>query len=105
MHDKSDTPYTRTFERASRHTHKNKASEKPKHSAKSYAVWLLSKREYSATSLHKKLLARGYETEEITAVMQFLQEHNYQSDARYAGMKARTVAHCAGDWKIAKSLA
>lgn len=105
MHDKADIRYSRTSERASRNARGNKVSEKPKHSAKAYAVWLLSKREYSAATLHKKLLARGYDAEEVTAVMRFLQEHNYQSDARYAGMKARSAAHRAGDWKITQSLA
>lgn len=105
MHDKTDIRYSRTSERASRKPRGNKTEEKPRHSAKAYAVWLLSKREYSAAGLHRKLLARGYAAEEIEAATLFLQEHNYQSDERYAGMKARSVAHRAGDWKIAQSLA
>lgn len=106
MHDKDAPHFTRTSDRASRkvQVQKSGASEKPKQSAKAYAVWLLSKREYSAVNLEKKLLARGYENEEIEATMRFLQDNNYQSDVRYAGMKARSTAHRAGNWKIARSL-
>jgi regulatory protein len=104
MHDKTAVQYSRTSERARCKTRKSKTQEKPRHSAKAYAVWLLSKREYSAATLQKKLLMRGYDAEETAAALQFLQENNYQSDARYAGMKARSTAHRAGDWKISRQL-
>lgn len=105
MHDKSDIVYSRTSERASHRTNNSAAAEKPAQSAKSYAIWLLSKREYSAAALQQKLLKRGYDPEETAITLQFLREHNYQSDTRYAGMKARSAAHRAGDWKIAAALA
>jgi regulatory protein len=106
MHDKADIVYSRTSERVSpRRPNKTPTQEKPKQSAKAYAVWLLSKREYSAATLQKKLLKRGYAAEETAAALQFLRAHNYQSDTRYAGMKARSTAHRAGDWKIAMALA
>lgn len=105
MHDKPGILYSRTSDRASRKTRQDKAAEKPRQSAKAYAAWLLSRREYSAATLEKKLLTRGYDAEETAAALQFLREHNYQSDARYAGIKARSTAHRAGDWKIAMALA
>ena len=105
MHDKADISYSRTSERPARKRSKSGDAEKPRHSVKAYAAWLLSKREYSAAMLQKKLLARGYDAEETAAALHFLREHNYQSDARYAGMKARSTAHRAGDWKISMALA
>ncbi|MDQ9169533.1 regulatory protein RecX [Oxalobacteraceae bacterium R-40] len=104
MQDKTDVRYSRTSERSPGKTRGSKTPEKPRHSAKAYAIWLLSKREYSAATLRKKLLARGYDAEETATAMQFLQENNYQSDSRYAGMKARSTAHRAGDWKISRQL-
>lgn len=105
MSDKADIRYSRTSERRVKETNKKQPAEKPKHSAKAYAVWLLSRREYSAATLQMKLLRRGYDAHETASAMQFLQDHQYQSDARYAGMKARGTAHRAGDWKIAVALA
>lgn len=104
MSDKTDIQYSRTSDRPSRKT-RTSSGEKPKQSAVAYAVWLLSKREYSATVLKEKLLARAYPSDEVDAAMRFLQENNYQSDARYAGMKARGTAHRAGNLKIAMALA
>jgi SOS response regulatory protein OraA/RecX len=104
MPDKTDIHYSRTSERWPR-KERTRSAEKPKQSATAYAVWLLSRREYSAALLQEKLLARGYASDEVSATMRFLHENNYQSDTRYAGMKARNTAHRAGDRKIAMLLA
>ena len=47
---------------------------------------------------------RGYSEQEADEAMAFVQAHNYQSDERYAGMKARSTAHRAGDRKIQMTL-
>jgi regulatory protein len=74
--------------------------EKPRQSSQSYAIWHLSRREYSAAELRKKIIQRGYSEEEADLAMAFVQENNYQSDERYAGIKARSTAHRAGNRKI-----
>lgn len=74
--------------------------EKPRHSSTSYAIWHLSRREFSAAELRKKLILRGYSEEEADEAIAFVQANNYQSDERYAGMKARATAHRAGNRKI-----
>jgi regulatory protein len=97
--------YTRTSDKRRFKPTERKKPEKPPHSSRSYAVWLLSKREYSAATLRQKLLTRGYSAEETDEAMQFVQTNNYQSDERYAGMKARSTAHRAGNRKISMALA
>lgn len=59
---------------------------------KSYALYLLSRREYSFVELRQKLIQKNYATEEIAAVMGELKEKKLQSDDRYAEMliRART---------------
>lgn len=74
--------------------------EKPSQSSKSYAVWHLSRREFSAAELRKKIILRGYSEEEADEAIAFVQANNFQSDERYAGMKARSTAHRAGNRKI-----
>lgn len=92
--------------RTSERVQKQKSFEKtkPRHSSKSYAVWHLSRREYSAAELRQKLILRGYSEDEANEAMAFVQANNYQSDERYAGMKARTTAHRAGNRKIQMAL-
>lgn len=78
--------------------------EKPKQLAKTYALWLLSRREYSAANLKKKLLQRGYEAPQVEEAMQFVIENRYQSDERFAGMTARQAERRAGNRRIAMKL-
>jgi regulatory protein len=93
--------YTRTSDRyKNRPATEKKEKEKPRQSSKSYALWHLSRREFSAAELRKKIIQRGYTEQEADEAMAFVQEHNYQSDERYAGMKARSTAHRAGNRKI-----
>jgi regulatory protein len=94
--------YTRTSDRYKNRPGPDakKEKEKPRQSSKSYALWHLSRREFSAAELRKKIIQRGYSEQEADEAMAFVQEHNYQSDERYAGMKARSTAHRSGNRKI-----
>lgn len=78
--------------------------EKPAHSSKSYAVWLLSRRDYSAGILRNKLILRGYSAEEADEALAFVVAHRYQSDARYAQSLASSLARRAGNSRIAMTL-
>lgn len=78
--------------------------EKPKQPARKYAIWLLSKWEYSAEVLKRKLVLRGYSQEEAADAISFAVENGFQSDERYACSKARAAQNRAGDLKIALAL-
>jgi regulatory protein len=92
--------FTRTSDRRRETDSLAAKKEKPRQSSKSYALWHLSRRELSAAELRKKIVLRGYSEEEADEAMAFVQANNYQSDERYAGMKARSTAHRAGNRKI-----
>ena len=77
---------------------------KPRQSAKSYVVWLLSKREYSALELRKKLKLRGYEEAEISEALEFAQSHDFQSDERFARIKTQSSASRLGNRRLAQTL-
>lgn len=101
----SSPEITRTSDRRRRKADSFSAKkEKPRQSSKSYALWHLSRREMSAAELRKKIVLRGYSEEEADEAMAFVRANNYQSDERYAGMKARSVAHRAGNRKIQMDL-
>ena len=74
--------------------------EKPAHSGKSYAVWLLSRRDYSAGILRNKLVLRGYSPEEADEAMAFVIANGYQNDERYAESLARTLSRRAGNSRL-----
>ena len=74
--------------------------EKPAHSSKSYAVWLLSRRDYSAGILRNKLVLRGYSEEEADEAMAFVVANGYQNDARYAESLARSLSRRAGNSRL-----
>jgi regulatory protein len=74
--------------------------EKPAHSSKSYAVWLLSRRDYSAGILRNKLVLRGYSQEEADEAMAFVIANGYQNDARYAESLARSLSRRAGNSRL-----
>jgi regulatory protein len=78
--------------------------EKPTHSSKSYAVWLLSKREYSAKDLIDKIVGRGYSAEEGDEALAFVIANKYQSDERYAGLKARDMERSNGNMRVMMKL-
>ena len=74
--------------------------EKPAHSSKSYAVWLLSRRDYSAGILRNKLVLRGYSVEEADEAMAFVIANGYQNDTRYAESLARSLSRRAGNSRL-----
>lgn len=74
--------------------------EKPAHSSKSYAVWLLSRRDYSAGILRNKLVLRGYGEEEADEAMAFVIANGYQNDERYAESLARSLSRRAGNSRL-----
>ncbi|MES2537589.1 MAG: regulatory protein RecX [Pseudomonadota bacterium] len=77
---------------------------KPEQSSRSYAVWLLSRQDYSALNLRKKLLARGYSEEEAEEAMVFVIANKYQDDTRFAEHRARGVENRAGNVRIEMTL-
>jgi regulatory protein len=79
--------------------------EPPKRSAKSYAVWLLSRREYAARELLDKLTTRGYPPEEAAAAVAEMQRHGFQDDQRFAAGAARTSAQRMGNRSVSAKLA
>lgn len=78
--------------------------EKPAQSAKSYAVWLLARQDYSAASLRRKLSSRGYDDSEIDDAMAFVIDNKYQNDERFAEQRSRGSEHRAGNLRIEMSL-
>ena len=67
-----------------------KGAGRPPPTAKARAIALLARREHSAAELVRKLIGRGFGAAESAAVVQDLASRDYQSDARYAAMLART---------------
>ena len=78
--------------------------EKPAQSAKSYAVWLLSRQDYSAASLRRKLSSRAYDDSEVEDAMQFVIDNKYQNDARFAEQRSRGAENRAGNLRIEMTL-
>ena len=78
--------------------------EKPEQSAKSYAVWLLSRQDYSAASLRRKLSSRGYDGTEVDDAMAFVIDNKYQNDERFAEQRSRGSEHRAGNLRIEMTL-
>ena len=78
--------------------------EKPAQSAKSYAVWLLARQDYSAASLRRKLSSRGYEGSEVDDAMAFVMDNKYQNDERFAEQRSRGAENRAGNMRIEMTL-
>jgi regulatory protein len=78
--------------------------EKPAQSAKSYAVWLLARQDYSAASLRRKLSSRGYDDSEVEDAMAFVIANKYQNDERFAEQRSRGSEHRAGNLRIEMTL-
>lgn len=55
-----------------------------KHSAVSYLLYLLAKREYSEAELRHKLQLKAYGSEEINQAIEQAQTNGWQSDERFA---------------------
>ena len=70
------------------------------------AVGFLARREHARLELARKLADRGFDAEEIEAVLERLVEEGWQSDRRYAESLIRTrSAHRYGPDRIAAELA
>lgn len=61
-------------------------------SAKEKAVDFLSRREYAALELRRKLLSKGYDELDVEEAMAFLIDKGWQSDERYAESLVNTRA-------------
>jgi hypothetical protein len=87
--------YARTSDKKPKYKARDPAQpqQKPKQLAHHYAGWRLSKREYSAAVLRRKLVLRGYSEQEADDALILLQGLNYQSDERYAEMKPGRSNH------------
>lgn len=73
--------------------------------AKRYLAWLLSRREYSAQQLRTKLKQKGYGLEETEEALALMQSYKFQSDERYAQMRARNDAPRSGNYRVRARLA
>lgn len=78
--------------------------EKPRQPAKRYMVWLLSRQDYSAKALRDKLLSKEYPQEEIDAALAWVQEHGFQSDERYARIRADSTSRKHGNRRLTMGL-
>jgi regulatory protein len=83
---------------------KRQEVRKPKN-IRNYVVWLLGRREHSEHELRKRLVQRGCDTAEIEDALKFVKEYDYQSDTRYASMKARSESSRRGNRRISMVLA
>lgn len=77
----------------------------PRQPARSYMLWLLSRRDYSALQLRERLRLRGYEEADVEAAIALAQSYNYQSDTRYAQGRVRSDAPRMGDRRLRAQLA
>ncbi|MDB5841180.1 MAG: RecX family transcriptional regulator [Herminiimonas sp.] len=98
--------FTRSSDRKPRYPKKtaNEPREAPAHSSKSYAVWLLARRDYSAVNLRKKLVMRGYSEEQADEALQFVIANNFQNDKRFAEQRSRGAENRAGNVRIEMTL-
>jgi regulatory protein len=72
--------------------------------ARRYFAWLLSRREYAVSDLRSKAKQKGYLADHIDEAIGFMQQHGFQDDSRYAGMKARQSSSRWGNRRIAQAL-
>lgn len=83
---------------------RRKPAAPPKQPAKNYAVWLLSRRDYSAAQLSDKMVARGYPQEEVAEALAFVQDHRFQDDERFAQAKVQTSGRRLGNRRLRAEL-
>jgi len=83
----------------------DRAGRTPQQSAKSYALWLLSRREWSAKELRQRLKLKGYEEPDIEACLALLEQHGLQSDTRFAHSRVRSKASQLGNRRLRQDLA
>lgn len=63
-----------------------------KQTALQYAVYLLSRRDYSERELRQKLLQKQYEADEVEQSVAKVQEHGWQDDVRFCSLFIRQRA-------------
>ncbi len=59
---------------------------------------LLSRREYSALELKQKLKQKGASAEQITELLDWAQQRDYQNELRYARMQVNAKLHKGYGW-------
>lgn len=76
----------------------------PKRPARDYAMWLMGRREYSRKELEQRLKLKGYEIDVINTALDWMSEHNYQSDERFAASLVRQQSNRLGNRRLSQSL-
>jgi regulatory protein len=73
--------------------------------AKNNAFRYLARREYSRLELYQRLITKGYASDTVNHLLDYLAEKNYQSDERYTDMYIRYRAGAGdGPFKITIAL-
>jgi regulatory protein len=73
--------------------------------AKNSAFRYLARREYSRLELYQRLITKGYASDMVNHLLDYLQEKDYQSDERYTDMYIRSRANAGdGPFKIKMGL-
>lgn len=81
-----------------------RSRQAPAQSAKSYALWLLSRREWSAKELRARLNLKGYDEQDIDACLELMERHGLQSDSRFAHSRVRSKASQLGNRRLRQDL-
>ncbi|MFT6387654.1 MAG: regulatory protein [Cellvibrionaceae bacterium] len=69
------------------------------------ALNYLARRDHSRLELYQKLVAKGFQSNDIKSVLEYLQSKSYQSDERFADMYIRSRINAGdGPFKIKISL-
>ena len=76
---------------------------KPKN-IRNYVLWLLGRREWGEHELRTRLARRGCEAQEIDEALAYAKEQGFQSDTRYASMRARIDSSRRGNRRISYAL-
>lgn len=72
---------------------------------KESAIRYLARRDYSRLELYQRLIAKGFQSNDIQDVLDYLQTESYQSDERFADMYIRSRINAGdGPFKIKISL-
>lgn len=74
-------------------------------SLKARAIALLAQREHSVTELRRKLATRAEEGDDVEALLTWLQDKGYLSDARFAASRVHVRAQGHGAARIRQELA
>lgn len=76
----------------------------PKRPAKEYVGFLMGRREYSRKELEQKMKLKGYEPLMIEQTLDWMTEHNYQSDERFAASVVRQQGRRLGNSRLSQNL-